>query len=522
MEQRRIYPVGEQDFEVIRNSGMAYVDKTAYIYRMTHGGGRTVFLSRPRRFGKTLLCSTLKHYFLGHRDLFKGLAIDALETEWAEYPVLHFDMSRCKSDNIEEVREAVTIQLRTLERQYDVRDVAQGLGARLQNIIIQAHQATGRKVVLIFDEYDSPVLNVVDNEAKRNEVRSMFNTFYGPVKSMYEHLRFVFITGITKFSQMSIFSTINNISNISMVAEYEGICGITAEELKDNFSPDITALAKKEGVTSEDILDELRERYDGYRFGPGLTEVYNPFSLVNAFDKMDIDNYWFASATPSALIKTLQLYPFQPKSLERATVFKEMFDLAFDNFDTVLPILVQSGYLTIKDYDRRDKLYTLDIPNGEVRDGLYNMLMSYYITPSVEANSGIQMAVLKAMRADDIEAALCALRDYLSSLPYDLSNKTERDFETIIKVLFDGLGVRVDTEVKNATGRCDVVMKSASTVYVLELKLDGNGTVDDALAQIDGKNYLIPYWDDPRPKVKVGVIIDPVKRTITDWKVLRK
>ena len=519
MEQRRLYPVGEQSFERIRLEHQVYVDKTAYVYNLANSGSKTVFLSRPRRFGKSLLCDTLTHYFRGRKELFEGLAIAELEKDWTVYPVMRFDMSKCKNDDVESVR----ISLGTLLREYEVvygrcpdSDI---LGDRLRYIIEQAHRQTGQQVVLIFDEYDSPVLNVVDDKEKRDAIRSIFNTFYGPVKSMYEHLRFTFITGITKFSQMSIFSTINNIKNISLLPEYEGICGITTEELTTVFAPDIEMLAAREGVSVPELQGMLRERYDGYRFGSGLTEVYNPFSLILAFDSKMIDDYWFGSATPSSLIKILQLYPFSIDSLERSEVLQSDFDVPFDNFNSVLPILVQSGYMTIKGYDHRTKLYTLDIPNGEVREGLRKTMMNYLIVDNPRANNGILIAMMKAMMADDIEAALRALQNYLLALPYDLSNKSEKDYETILKVLFDGIGVLTDCEVKNATGRCDVVLKSEKTIYVLELKLDGNGTADDALAQIDEKHYLIPYWSDPRPKVKVGVLVDPMKRTITDWKI---
>ncbi len=521
MEQRRIYPVGIQDFEVVRNRGMVYVDKTAYVYRMVHDGAETVFLSRPRRFGKTLLCNTLKHFFLGHRDLFKGLAIDSLETEWTVYPVFHFDMSRCKSDNIDEVRKLINGMLMQYEAQLGISEPMDSLGGRLQNLVYEAHRQSGQKAVLIFDEYDSPVLNVIDNDKMLGEMRSLFNTFYGPVKSMYEHLRFVFITGITKFSQMSIFSSINNISNITMDAAYEGICGITADELEQYFAPDIEELATNLSCTPEQALQRLRDRYDGYHFSKRLTDVYNPFSLVNAFNKMDLGYYWFDSATPSSLIKIMDHYQFRLDDIEGGAMMESTFNQPFDNFDNPIPILTQSGYLTIKDYEWEEDVYTIGIPNKEVYDGLYNCLMARYLNKNQVANDGIQIAVWRAMRDDDIDAALRAVQSYLAALPYDLSNKTEKDYETILRVLFDGLGIKVDSEVKNATGRCDVVLKSKTTVYVLELKLDGNGTIDDALAQIDEKNYLIPYWNDPRPKVKVGVLVDPTRRTITEWRVAR-
>ena len=319
---------------------------------------------------------------------------------------------------------------------------------------------------------------------------------------------------------MSIFSTINNLKNISFLEKFEGLCGITASELEKNFKEDIGAMAATLRKPPEEIVQLLRRKYDGYHFGPGLVDVYNPFSIINAFDDHFLKDYWFASATPSALIKILNKYNFKLTDIESKRVYESTFDQPFDNMKSALHILYQSGYLTIKDYDFERNVYTLGIPNGEVYSGLYNTLMPLYLNPSDEDNTSLLLAVQDAMIDDDIEAALTAVQSYLSALPYDLSNKTERDFETILKVLFDCLGIRTDTEVKNARGRCDVVMKNKSTIYVLELKISGTATVDDALAQIDEKNYLIPYWNDPRRKVKVGVVVDPEARSIKEWKTV--
>ena len=319
---------------------------------------------------------------------------------------------------------------------------------------------------------------------------------------------------------MSIFSTINNLKNISFLEKFEGLCGITAQELEKNFKEDIGAMAATLRKPPEEIVQLLRRKYDGYHFGPGLVDVYNPFSIINAFDDHFLKDYWFTSATPSALIKILNKYNFKLTDIESKRVYESTFDQPFDNMKSALHILYQSGYLTIKDYDFERNVYTLGIPNGEVYSGLYNTLMPLYLNPSDEDNTSLLLAVQDAMIDDDIEAALTAVQSYLSALPYDLSNKTERDFETILKVLFDCLGIRTDTEVKNARGRCDVVMKNKSTIYVLELKISGTATVDDALAQIDEKNYLIPYWNDPRRKVKVGVVVDPEARSIKEWKTV--
>ena len=517
---RRRFPAGVQDFERIRTDGFVYVDKTEYIYDLANNYGNAMFLSRPRRFGKSLLCSTLRHYFQGHKELFKGLAIEKLEKEWIEYPVFHFDMSQCKHDNPDYVAQSLDLILSNFEKKYDLSNAQLSFGDRLKMLIITAHERTGNRAVLIFDEYDSPVLNVIDEPEKMDVIRSIYNSFYGPVKNMAEHLRFVFITGITKFSQMSIFSTINHLTNISMQEKWEAICGITAEELEVNFKEDIASIAEKYGVKPEEILQRLRDRYDGYHFGPKLIDVFNPFSLVNTFSAEEIENYWFSSATPSALIKVLDKYNFQLSDIENTQLFKSDFDLPFDNVDSAIPIMYQSGYLTIKDYDFESDIYTLGIPNQEVHSGLYKSLMPRYLSPSASDNRSLLIAAKKAMVADDIDAALIAAQKYLSALPYDLSNKTERDFETLLRVMFDCIGIETNTEVRNARGRCDVVMKSRNTIYVIELKISSTATVDDALAQIDEKNYLILYWNDPRRKVKVGVTVDPETRTIKEWKAV--
>ncbi len=518
MERRR-FPAGVQDFETIRSGGFVYVDKTEYVYRLANNYGNAIFLSRPRRFGKSLLCSTLKYYFLGRRDLFEGLAIDRLEKDWTRYPVFHFDMSRCKNDDPHYVKVSLNSILADFEKKYGLNNEELSFGGRLEKLIIAAHERTGHRAVLIFDEYDSPVLNVIDEPEKLQVIRSIYNTFYGPVKNMAEHLRFVFLTGITKFSQMSIFSTINNLRNFSMLEEMEPICGITQQELEENFQPEIERMAVKFDTDRDGMLEMLRERYDGYRFGPGLTEIYNPFSLIIAFDERMLKDYWFSSATPSALLKVLEMYNFSIKDLEQTKMYDYEFDQPFDNMESAVPILYQSGYLTIKDYDKRTNRYTLAIPNGEVHRGLFNTLMPLYLNPSRRENITLVSAVQDAILDDDIDAALEAVKNYMSSLPYDLSNKTERDFETILKIVFDCVGIETLTEVRNARGRCDVTLKNRHTIYVLELKIDGAATVDDALAQINERDYLIPYWNDRRRKVKVGVVVDPEARTLKEWKV---
>lgn len=515
---RRRLPAGVQDFEKIIQEGFVYIDKTRYIYDLANNYGDAIFISRPRRFGKSLLCSTLRYYFEGRRDLFEGLAIDRLETEWKKYPVLHFSMSGVKDRDADMVKDAISAMLRRYEAVYGRDPESNTLGQRLAHLIIKAHEMAGQRTVVIIDEYDAPVLNVIDDPARLQAIREVFNSLYPPLKDEGEHLRFVFLTGITKFSQMSIFSTINHLKNFSLHKDFEGLCGITAQELEDNFQPEIARLGEENGWSHDETMRRLRALYDGYHFGPGLTDAYNPFSLLNAFDDRMLGDYWFAPGTPSALLKVLSHYRFNLNDIEGSEVLENDFDQPFDNFSTALPILYQSGYLTIKDYDHELNSYTLGIPNGEVYRGLYRTLMGSYLNDNSAMNSRLLLAVRRAMRNDDIDAALTAVQNYMAALPHYLSNKTEQDFETILRVLFDAIGIEVDTEIESAVGRCDVVIKTPRKLFVMELKTDGNGTVDDALAQIDKKNYLIPYWDDPREIVKVGVVMDRTTRTLKEWK----
>lgn len=522
MEHFRRYPAGVQDFEAIRQEGFVYIDKTEYIYNLANKYGNAIFLSRPRRFGKSLLCSTLKYYFQGRHDLFEGLAIDRLETNWPHHPVLHFSMSSVKSKSPEVVRQSIVEMLSDNEQLYGIDytpGLEPGLGKRLSNIIRRAHASSGQKTVVIIDEYDAPVLHVIGDSVKMDAIRDTFNELYPPLKDDAEHLRFVFITGITKFSQMSIFSSINNLTNVSLDENMEALCGITSDELEHNLQPDVTTLAQRCGLPVNQMWAELREHYDGYHFSRALTDIYNPYSLLCAFQMGDIIDKWFESATPSALIDLLRHYPFDLGNLDNAEFSPREFDLPFDDFTTAIPILFQSGYLTIKGYDRPSRTYTLGIPNREVHNGLYLTMVQNYLNPNPSANMSMVRQVARAIHSNDIDGALRSVQDYLSSLPYDLRSSIELGYERDLRIIFECVGIAVDTEVKNAIGRCDVILKTPQRIYVIELKTDRGGTVDDALAQIESRNYLLPYRDDPREKVKVGVVIDHNRRTLGEWKI---
>lgn len=378
MAALKLYPIGIQTFEEIIKKSMLYVDKTEYVYRMANSG-KYFFLSRPRRFGKSLLTSTFHSYFAGKKELFKGLAIEKLEMEWTEFPVLHFDMSGGKHLDKDELETYIGYQLENLEHKFGITQHREGVNNRLDNLITTAYKQTSKQVVVLIDEYDAPLLDVVHEDEKLPILRNVMRNFYSPLKKCESYLRFVFLTGITKFSQMSIFSELNNITNISMRDDYAGICGITMDELTTQMSADVDALAEKMGKTREETLDKLREYYDGYHFSAKSPDVFNPYSLLNAIAAGELDFYWFSSGTPTYLIEMLKKFNVMPSEIGGGDADKSEFDAPTESMTSVMPLLYQSGYITIKGYDPETELYTLDIPNKEIRVGLYRCLLSNYI-----------------------------------------------------------------------------------------------------------------------------------------------
>ena len=379
MAELKLYPVGIQTFEEIITRNLLYVDKTEYVYRMTHSGGKHFFLSRPRRFGKSLLVSTFKSYFLGKKELFKGLAIEKLEKDWTEYPVLHFSMAGGKHMEKDQLERYLDFELNKLEKLFGIDTPRQDPNTRLADLIIKAYQQTGKQVVVLIDEYDAPLLDVVHEDSHLKDLRNVMRNFYSPLKDCEPMLRFVFLTGITKFSQMSIFSELNNITNISMDHEYAGICGITKEELETQMSADVDALAVKMNLTRTQTLDALREFYDGYHFAAQSPDIFNPYSLLNAMSKSKLDYYWFTSGTPTYLIEMLKKFQVMPSDIGRCEADKSDFDAPTEMMVSIMPLLYQSGYITIKGYDPETELFTLDIPNKEIRVGLYRSLLPNYI-----------------------------------------------------------------------------------------------------------------------------------------------
>ena len=521
MGEQRKYPVGIQDFEKLRKEGAIYVDKTDLIYDLSRK--YYVFLSRPRRFGKSLLSSTLKYYFQGRKDLFQGLAIEALEQEWKQYPVLHFDLSILKNVDIPIITNKLDGLLSNYENIYGRNPARVTPGDRLANLIESAHRQTGEKAVIVIDEYDAPMLDVLHDDVRLSEVRRVMQEFYAPLKACDADLRFVFITGITKFSQLSIFSVINNLTNVSMQPEFSAICGITEKELHTVFEEDIAMLAEEYECTPEDIRRLLKERYDGYHFSGKSEDIYNPFSLLKAFAQKSLNDYWFESGTPTYLIRQMQRFQTDVLSLDNVSATSADFDQPTEGMTDALPLLYQSGYLTIKEYNRALNQYTLGIPNNEVRVGLTANLLPLYTYPSTYRTSSFAMQFHEALYYDDLEKALVALRAYLAGIPYpeggkeilEDMEKSEYYYETIFYLMFSFMNRHVQTQVKTCRGRADMVMYTAKAIYVFELKI--NKPAQEALGQIDEKGYMIPYTADGRKLVKCGISFSTKTRTIEEW-----
>lgn len=516
MAALKLYPIGIQTFEEIIKKSMLYVDKTEYVYRMANSG-KYFFLSRPRRFGKSLLTSTFHSYFAGKKELFKGLAIEKLEMEWTEFPVLHFDMSGGKHLDKDELETYIGYQLENLEHKFGITQHREGVNNRLDNLITTAYKQTSKQVVVLIDEYDAPLLDVVHEDEKRPILRNVMRNFYSPLKKCESYLRFVFLTGITKFSQMSIFSELNNITNISMRDDYAGICGITMDELTTQMSADVDALAEKMGKTREETLDKLREYYDGYHFSAKSPDVFNPYSLLNAIAAGELDFYWFSSGTPTYLIEMLKKFNVMPSEIGGGDADKSEFDAPTESMTSVMPLLYQSGYITIKGYDPETELYTLDIPNKEIRVGLYRCLLSNYIGSNTLKGTTTIAKMSALIRRNNMDGALDMLQAFLETVPYCQGANTEGHYQQMMYVIFSILNHYVDVEVRTPRGRVDMVLRTATHLYLFELKLNKDAAT--AMRQIDLKQYPKRFTLCGLPIVKVGINFDVEKHNITDWTV---
>lgn len=518
------YPVDTDQFQIIREQGLLYVDKTDLMFDLANRY-RYVFLARPRRFGKSLLCNTFKAYFQGQKELFNGLKVMEMEKEWKKHPVLHFTLSGLKNVTVPLAQSKLENLISDYEKIYGRDPEQKTPGARFRGLIHRAKEQTGENVVVILDEYDAAIMRLMYEPERLADMRSMLREFYQVLKDEGAYLRFVFITGVTKFSQLSIFSELNNLNQISLDNRYSGICGITQEELDTVLRPCIEDYAQNLHISVDDAYALLKKNYDGYHFSPKGQDVYAPFSLLRALDKNDTNHYWFESGTSTALLEHLKRYPItRALDYDGVEVCENEFSIPCESADTPMPLLYQSGYLTIASYDPLLKLYVLKIPNNEVRKGLIDCLMPIILKRTVADNNGLVTAMAKAIFSRDLGKALTALRSYIAKIPYDIITKEEWEcnesreafYKLLIYMAFSMLNSIVDTEVKSVLGRADVVIQTNADIFVLELKMDD--TVENALQQINSKGYTIPYEADGRKLTKCGICISSSVRNITHWR----
>ncbi len=518
----RKLPIGMQDFEDIRREGYLYVDKTEYIYKLVNSG-KPFFLSRPRRFGKSLFLSTLRAYFEGKKELFSGLKIEKPENEkndpWQEYPVFYFDFNKKNFREKTAFEEVLESHLTDWEQIYGDEFGDKPIEERFQRLIEKAHKQTGKNVVVLVDEYDKALLETSD-AAHTEHNRAVFKGFFSTLKSYDRYLKFVFITGVTKFSKVSIFSDLNHLKDISLLPDYSAICGITEDEIRKNFTPEIHDFAGAEGTDDKTCLEKLKEMYDGYHFSRDCDGVYNPFSLLNALSDKTFNAYWFSTGTPTFLIEKLKESDFDPKVITEGELYADeasITDYRYDNADPV-PLFYQTGYLTIKGYDKKYRSYLLGYPNDEVKYGFLESLSPMLLQDEKKANPLDIRSFGRDIDAGNTESFMNRFRALFARLPYpDDERIVERNFQNVIYIVFMLLGQYAVTELHSSKGRADCIVETDDFVYIFEFKRDKSA--DCALRQIEDLGYAISYEADPRTLIKVGVNFSTKDGTIDDWKM---
>jgi hypothetical protein len=507
-------PIGIQDFVGIREDGYHYVDKTAVIHRLLTSG-KVFFLSRPRRFGKSLLCSTFGAIFNARRDLFKGLAIDTLDWKWKKHPVIRLDLNADVVSSGAALCNTLTFLLQLNADEYEVALSGSTPALQLLGLIVTLMRKTGEKVVVIIDEYDKPLLSTIDRPELHDEIRTVLKGFYGVLKQSDANLAFIFLTGVTKFSQVSVFSDLNQLQDISMDARFCDICGIRQDELERDFAEEVTHYALEKKITEQEYLDKLLKWYNGYHFSKMDVSVYNPFGLLNHFATGDFEPYWFSTGTPTFLLKLIENQDIDIRNLEKFELTAEDFgDYRKDKIQAI-PVLYQAGYLTITGYDPRRNMYTLDYPNDEVRISFAKALADRYAYAPEFQRSALVVDFANALEEGNVEGFMTALIPFFAGIPYDLNDQTERHYQVVFYLVFRMLGQYCETKVKSAIGRADAIVTAGDYVYCFEFKL--NGTAEEALAQIDSKGYLTPYTGSSKKLVKVGVEFDREKRNVGRW-----
>ena len=509
-------PVGIQTFSEVINRNCLYVDKTAYIQKMLELS-KYIFLSRPRRFGKSLLVSTLQSYFEGRKDLFKGLYIEQVEKDWTEYPVLRLSLASSKHMEKEQLEDYLLHILEEHERRFGISANHSEPNIRLMNLITSVYEKTGKQVVILIDEYDAPLLDVLHEKEKLPVLRQVMRNFYSPLKDADPYLKFVFLTGITKFSQLSIFSELNNLKNISMLPEFAAICGFSIEEVKTQLADYLEDYAATKNLNKDEALEALKVQYDGYHFSWPSPDIFNPFSLLNAFQDRRLSNYWFESGTPTFIIEMLRQFNVMPSMLKPTKAVSEAFNRPTENMTSVIPLLYQSGYFTIKDYNEISDLYVLDIPNKEIRVGLMESLLPNYVQIDSYKGTTAVAEMYLALLENDVDQMLRLLQTYLLTIPQCDNTNYEGHYQQLLYVIFSLLCRYVDVEVRTATGRVDMVLQTAQRLYLFELKL--NRSAEAAMQQINLKDYPARFARCGLPIVKVGINFDAESHTISDWEI---
>ncbi|MCQ2329918.1 MAG: ATP-binding protein [Paludibacteraceae bacterium] len=506
-------PSGIQDFEGLINDGYCYVDKTEHIYNLMNSG-KYFFLSRPRRFGKSLFLSTLKAFFLGKRELFEGLAIARHEDiTWEKHPVLYVDLNVNNYDSVDVLKIKLDDSLNEWESLYGCVDKSLPLGMRFEKVIRRAYEQTGLKAVILVDEYDKPLLEAIGNTELQEAYRDILRGFYSALKSMDAYIEFAMLTGVTKFGKLSVFSGLNNLMDISMDRRFADICGITEKEMLDNFETNIKTMAAENEMSYDECIEKLRKMYDGYHFEENAIGVYNPYSLLNAFTQNKFGSYWFDTGTPTFLVKLLQNCDYRLEKLSKEVVTADIIS-AIDT-DNPIPVIYQSGYLTIKDYDKRFKKYTLGFPNHEVEEGFMNALIPSYL-PKKHSNNTFDIAqFVLDVEAGETDQFIDRLRSLFADTPYELIKDLENHYQNILWLLFKLMGFYTHAEYHTSRGRIDLLVKTPLYIYVMEFKLDG--TAEEAMAQINSKGYSLPFTVEDQTVVKIGMNFSNETRNIEKW-----
>lgn len=514
---RKNYPIGIQDFESLRKDGYLYVDKTRIIHDIV-SKGRYYFLSRPRRFGKSLLISTLKAYFEGKRELFQGLAMEQLEQEWRVHPVLHLDLNSEKYDIAESLDNILDTNLVKWEKLYGAEPSERSFSLRFAGIISRACEKTGERVVILVDEYDKPLLQTISNKVLQDDYRATLKALYGVLKSMDGCIKFALLTGVTKFGKVSVFSDLNNLRDLSMLEQYTEICGISEKELHQYFKDDIQKMADMNGTNYEEVSERLRENYDGYHFAPNTEGMYNPFSLLNVLANKRFDSYWFETGTPTYLVELLQSCNYDLNRLHGSLSTDNALNAIDIYGNDPIPVIYQSGYLTIKSYDSEFRIYTLGFPNKEVEEGFIRFLAPLYTSMPNEAESVFAIQnFIREVRSADIDGFFTRLRSFFSDTTYEVIRLQELHYSNVLYIVFKLLGFYTQVEYHTSNGRIDLVLQTPDYIYVMEFKL--NGTAEEALAQINDKGYALPFEKDSRTIYKIGVNFSAETRNIDRWVV---